>query len=144
MEHIPPGILRQILREFRRILKPDGVMAHVIDNSDHWEHKDKSISRVNFLKFNDLQWNLVNFHRLFYQNRLRHSDYVLMFQNLGFDVVMEKGEVCERSRVALAELQLDRRFRGYDRDDLATITSHIVARPGEIPAVESRKRVRAA
>jgi SAM-dependent methyltransferase len=144
LEHIPPGILRKILRQFRRILKPGGVMAHIVDNSDHWEHKDKSISRVNFLKFGDLTWNAINFHPLFYQNRLRHSDYLTMLQNMGFDVTSQESEICERARVALGDLSLDRRFRGYQRDDLAAITSRIVARPGAVPVAESRRRVAAA
>ena len=50
LEHISKELLIQLFTKFHRILKADGVMCHIIDNSDHWEHKDKSISRINFLK----------------------------------------------------------------------------------------------
>jgi SAM-dependent methyltransferase len=129
LEHIPPRILRQILGQFRRILKSDGVMAHIIDNSDHWEHRDKSISRVNFLRFGDLTWKAINLHPLCYQNRLRHSDYLSMFREMGFEVTVAAGEICEEARIALADMRIDSHFRGYEIDDLATITSRIVAVP---------------
>jgi len=134
LEHIPPHILREILGQFRRILRSDGVMAHIIDNSDHWEHRDKSISRVNFLKFSDLKWKAINFHPLYYQNRLRHSDYISMFREMGFAVTLSAAEVCEAARTALADMRIDPRFRSYEIDDLATITSRIVAMPARVRA----------
>jgi SAM-dependent methyltransferase len=129
LEHIPPPVLIYLLGQFRRVLKPSGVMAHHIDNSDHWEHKDKSISRVNFLKFGDLQWKAINCHPLFYQNRLRHSDYVRLIQEAGFNIHRAEAEVCDRSLSALVGLRLASAFRQYDRRDLATITSKIFGTP---------------
>lgn len=129
LEHIAPPRLEALLRTIRRVLKSDGVMAHLIDNSDHWEHKDKSISRVNFLKFGDSLWSIVNFHPLMYQNRLRHSDYVRLTQSAGFEIDCAEADVCARSMEALSEMRLARRYRQHDLEDLAAITSRIVARP---------------
>src|SRR5262245_53662756 len=53
LEHVPPGVIRAIFRESRRILKPEGFMVHSIDNSDHWKQSDSSISWVNFLQYSD-------------------------------------------------------------------------------------------
>lgn len=137
LEHIAPGMIATLFREFRRILKPNGVMAHIIDNSDHWEHQDKSISRVNFLKFGDTVWSIVNFHPLFYQNRLRHSDYLRLINEAGFAIVGSDAEVCSRSAAALDAIVLSTRFRTYDKKDLATITSRVVAKPAPASAVQA-------
>ena len=39
------------LHESYRLLTPGGLACHYVDNSDRWEHSDKSISQVDFLRF---------------------------------------------------------------------------------------------
>ena len=56
MEHIRPNTLKDAVVDFRRILRPSGYMCHIIDNSDHWQHVDRSISRINFLRFSNKIW----------------------------------------------------------------------------------------
>ena len=131
LEHIPPEVIERLLAQFRRILRPGGVMAHVIDNSDHWEHKDSSISRANFLKFEDRIWNVINAHRLAYQNRLRHYEYREIFKAAGFEIGHDRGQVCERTKAALAKMKLCRRYRDVPIDELAVIMSWFVATPAE-------------
>jgi hypothetical protein len=53
LEHIPKDILSGIMSEAKRLLTKYGVAMHAIDLSDHFEHADKSISKVNFLRFSD-------------------------------------------------------------------------------------------
>ncbi len=43
-EHIDAAILPGILKEFKRIVKKDGIMSHAIDMSDHFAHFDRNIS----------------------------------------------------------------------------------------------------
>src|SRR4029078_511022 len=59
-EHIYPEILIPILKDFKRVVKKDGVMSHFIDMSDHFAHFDKSINIYNFLRFTDAQWNRID------------------------------------------------------------------------------------
>jgi SAM-dependent methyltransferase len=129
LEHVRPADIMTLFAHFRRILRPGGVMAHVIDNSDHWEHKDSSISRANFLKFEDGLWNIINAHRLAYQNRLRHYEYRDMIKAAGFDIRDENGQFCARTKAALAEMKLCRRYHDVPIDDLAVIMSWFVATP---------------
>ncbi len=49
-EHIPADILSAILREFKRVIKPGGLMSHFIDMSDHFAHFDSRITIYNFLE----------------------------------------------------------------------------------------------
>ena len=70
------------------MLKKNGFVSSVIDYSDHYSHTDKNISPLNFLKFNKKNWKKYN-NSYLYQNRLRHSDYKILFKNLDFIIEKE-------------------------------------------------------
>jgi SAM-dependent methyltransferase len=129
-EHVPAGTLEGFLRQFHRILRPDGAMCHLIDNSDHWEHQDRSLSRVDFLRYEDAApiWRLAQLNAQAYQNRLRHSDYRTMFVRAGFGVVLEEGRPDPDALAALETLELARPFRDKAREDLAILGSLFVVR----------------
>jgi SAM-dependent methyltransferase len=134
LEHVRPALLQQMLVEFRRILRPGGVMCHLIDNSDHWQHRDRSISRINFLRFGDAVFALAGLNQQNYQSRLRHSDYASMFLAAGFEILHESADVDSGALESLNKMPLARRFSGYARHDLAAITSRFVLRsPGQGP-----------
>jgi Methyltransferase domain len=124
LEHIPPGTLREIMAEFRRLGAPGAVMDHFVDMSDHYAHFDRSISEFNYLRYSDRAWRPFN-NRLQYQNRLRLSDYRQIIEGAGFRVL---GEEVERGPVeALEQITLAPRFRGYSREDLAVLRCWITA-----------------
>ena len=89
LEHIPAATLEDILRELRRILKPGGIVSAQIDYSDHYAHTDRSISKINYLRFSEQEWRRHN-HKFFFQNRLRHSHYRKIFLDAGFEVLREQ------------------------------------------------------
>lgn len=124
-EHIPGPILSDILKEFRRIITPDGLMTHFIDMSDHYSHFDKSITPYNFLRYSSGQWRWFN-NELQYQNRLRMSQYMALHREAGITVVEERtnGDATQLDTVPLAS-----EFRGFSREDLAVSSGWIVARP---------------
>jgi SAM-dependent methyltransferase len=128
LEHVPEDGLRAFMREFKRILKPGGMACHIIDLSDHWEHKDKSISRVNFLKYPDWQWRLTCLHPQNYQNRLRRVEYRQILLDAGFTIITQSAETHAASLEALDTLPLADRFRAFGKDELAIITASFVAR----------------
>jgi SAM-dependent methyltransferase len=123
LEHVPPEVIKDILSESYRLLRPGGVSCHLIDHSDHWEHRDKTLTPVNFLKYSDsiFRWTYIN--SLNYQNRLRHSQYLDMLQAAGMRLLREQHEVDERSLRALEHMPLAVRFRGFASEDLATVES---------------------
>jgi SAM-dependent methyltransferase len=86
LEHIYPDALKDILKEFKRISKSDGVSSHFIDMSDHFAHMDKSINIYNFLKFSEGQWKLID-NSIQPQNRLRINHYRDMYRQLGLNVL---------------------------------------------------------
>lgn len=104
-EHIYPIILIPILEEFKRVVKPQGVMSHFIDMSDHFAHFDRSISIYNFLKFTPRQWQWID-NPIQPQNRLRIYDYKKIYEDLGIplnDVTLREGNMSNLKNITLAE-----------------------------------------
>jgi len=89
LEHIPLASLEAILRELRRIVTPGGIVSAQIDYSDHYAQADRSISKLNYLRFTEAEWRRYN-HRCFYQNRLRHNHYRGLFEAAGFTVLQQE------------------------------------------------------
>jgi cyclopropane fatty-acyl-phospholipid synthase-like methyltransferase len=129
LEHVPRATLASFLRVFHRILRPGGAMCHVIDNSDPWQHSDRSLSRISFLRYSDssLLWRLAQLNMQAYHNRLRHSDYRAMFEDAGFRVLVEMGEPDEQCLRDLRSIRLAPQFAGRDPRDLCILTSLFVA-----------------
>jgi len=128
LEHIPAHSIFEIFSESYRLLKSGGLGCHFVDPSDHWQHGDPSITKINFLQFSDTMHNLVHFSPLNYHNRLRHPEYVAMLRRSGFEIVREEREVDERSLQALPHMKLATRFLGYSPLDLATTNTFVLAR----------------
>jgi SAM-dependent methyltransferase len=128
-EHVPEAQIAFFLREFHRILRPGGMTAHLVDNSDHWQHRDRALSRINFLRFEDGDpfWKLGQFNPQAFQNRLRHDDYVRLLQDAGFELRAALGEPDPKCLGDLAELPLAARFQGHAPRDLAVLISLFVA-----------------
>ena len=127
-EHIPPPVLGEILKESSRALTPGGLICHFIDNSDHWAHGDRSISRVNFLRYSDRQFRWTYINSINYQNRLRHSQYLALFAEHGFQVLREQSVIEPATLEAVSRIPLASRFARFPREDLATTDTYLLAR----------------
>lgn len=127
LEHIPPHILERIFGEFHRLLKQDGAMCHIIDNSDHREHIDPSICRINFLRYSAARHRLISrLNPLDYQSRWRHSHYLELFRDCGFAICRDVSEPDPVTLEALRQFQPHPDFRHLPADDLAILTSTLV------------------
>jgi SAM-dependent methyltransferase len=129
LEHVPQPQVAYFFRQFRRILRNGGVMCHMIDNSDHWQHKDHRLSRVEFLRYEEsaLIWRLAQMDEQAFQNRLRHSDYERMMADAGFRILLSEGEPDGTCLQDLERIPLSSRFQGYAPPDLAILVSLFVA-----------------
>ncbi len=83
LEHISKADLMLIMVELRRILTPGGVCSFAIDYHDHFARTDPGIDGLHFLRFEEQEWKRWN-SDLQYQTRLRHDDYVELFEEAGF------------------------------------------------------------
>jgi SAM-dependent methyltransferase len=136
LEHIPPETLLRLYGDFQRCLRPGGAMAHIIDNSDHREHRDKRLSRIDFLRYPASTWRLLCLNKQDYCNRLRHSDHIALIRAAGFRIELERAEIDEKAAIEATRMRLAEEFRGKQPRDLAVITSHVIARP-ESPALRA-------
>lgn len=128
LEHISPTTIKKLFIEFNKLLRSDGAMCHIIDNSDHWEHGDKSIGRLNFLKYSQASFNIISsMNPLDYQNRLRHSEYKTLMKDTGFKVIFDQSPPDQKALNDLNSLRIDKSFQKFTTEDLAILTSYVVA-----------------
>jgi len=128
LEHIPPEDIGSILRECYRIMRDDGLMSVLIDYDDHYSYFDSTISPYNYLQYSDRMWSLFS-PALHYQNRLRHRDYLELFQSAGFHVVEDQHkDATEMDLKELEQLSIDARFQNYSLRDLAVHSAFLVIR----------------
>jgi SAM-dependent methyltransferase len=125
MEHIYPEVLNPILVEFRRILRPDGCMSHVIDLSDHFAHLDARITPYNFLRFTDRWWRAID-NSIQPQSRLRVDDYRNLFAETGW--VSDSETTNPGDETLLHQIKLADRFGAKAPEVNAVMEMHSVLR----------------
>jgi hypothetical protein len=127
LEHIPETVLEHIIRHSASVLTPDGYACHTIDLSDHWEHCDKSISRVNFLQYDGLAWKFAGLNPQNFQNRLRRFEYVDLLARNNFKILSASGDPHQGALKALETLPLCVRYRNVPHHELAVMGAQIIA-----------------
>lgn len=86
-EHVYPVILKDILKEFKRIVKKEGLQSHFVDMSDHFAHFDQSINIYNFLQYSNTAWDKVIDNSIQPQNRWRYPQFVELYNNLNIPLI---------------------------------------------------------
>jgi SAM-dependent methyltransferase len=129
-EHVTPAALAAILREGNRVLREGGLFVHRVDYSDHFSHKDPSISPVNFLQYSAKEWDRIAGNRFMYMNRLRVDDFLQLFRDAGHDILVAESDVNREVEALLAGggFTLAREFRAKPAQVLATTGSWFVTR----------------
>ena len=125
-EHIPEDVLREILAECYRISHPGTIISHEEDYSDHYSHKDASITPYNLLQFTDEQWDHTYMPH-YYQNNLRHNNIRDLIVEAGFKIIDEKRITPENAAEMLKSVNLAPKFRDYPIEDLFAVRGYFVA-----------------
>jgi SAM-dependent methyltransferase len=119
-EHIPADVLARILAEARRVLKPDGLLLHTVDPSDHFSHDDDSITAINFLQFSESDWEKWAGNKFMYHNRLRAFEYLRLFDEAGARLLRRTETLDETSLRALRNgFPLHSQFQHIRPEELA-------------------------
>jgi hypothetical protein len=128
-EHIPREVLMAILAEGNRIISREGLFVHRVDYSDHFSHSDTHISPINFLQYSDAKWNRYADNRYMYMNRLRHDDFLTLFDSNGHKIVATEPAIDKASLELLnaGGLNVDARFGDKAVEVLATTASWIIS-----------------
>lgn len=126
LEHVPQPTIAALFAEAFRVLRPGGVMVHLIDLSDHFAHADPSITSINFLQFSEQQF--ARYNTIFcYQNRLRPRAYEQMVKDQGFKILYWVPKLNERALEALPTLSISADFTGHSLEELCTSSICVVA-----------------
>ncbi len=122
LEHVPQKMIESILLEGNRIVRKSGAFLHIIDYTDHFSHGDKSISAINFLSFSENKWRFLAGNRFTYVNRMRHDDFLSLFEKVGHKILLDEPFINERLRsfVDLDSMNLSEQFQLKSRDILST------------------------
>jgi len=123
LEHIEPTQLQLLMTRLAENLSSGGLSIHSIDYSDHYA-RGAAVSRYNFLKFSDKQWRPYN-SPFQYVNRLRHSEYLTIFERTGLRIV-HAAPYAEPLPADIHE-NLAPQFRQFAADDINVMRARIVA-----------------
>lgn len=124
-EHVNKQVLIGILQEFIRILKPDGLMSHFIDMTDHFAHFDNSITIYNFLRYSEGFWSLID-NNIQPQNRLRFKDYKGIYEFLKIPITEESFELGNLSE--LKKITVHEAYASYTLEELAISHCYLVSK----------------
>jgi SAM-dependent methyltransferase len=116
---------RRVQEDIHRLLRPGGVQVTSIDYVDHGQDRRNPRTMYNMLRYTDRTWDLMTSHRSTWTNRLRHSDWVELFGEVGFEVETVIPRRVPHPVSAYRDLgYLDR----YGDDDLLTAGATFVLR----------------
>jgi SAM-dependent methyltransferase len=127
-EHIPPEILKAILLEGGRIIKPGGLFINTVDYQDHFAVYTNTIHRLNFLQYGDGEWEKYNSNKYTYVNRLRHEDFLKLFDELGHKIIYMEAPQDESVKKLLdsGQVKLDKKYQNMDKDMLSIMGAWFV------------------
>lgn len=129
-EHIPLNIIYNILMEGNRIITGDGLFINSIDYADHFAQMDKNISAVNFLQYNDKEWERYAGNRYMYMNRARHDEFIKLFESAGHEFL----EIEEHKDTRACELletggiKLDKKFKEKGKEILSITGARFITK----------------
>jgi len=124
-EHIFPNVLEGILKEFKRVIKPNGVMSHFIDMSDHFAHFDHSITIYNFLRYSQNKWKMID-NDIQPQNRLRFKEYLKMYEENAIPII--ETVVREGNLEDLRRQKIHTEYQSYSEAELAISHGYIISK----------------
>lgn len=122
LEHVRKHELADVLKELKRILKPNGFASHNIDFQDHLA------GALNNLRFSERVWESSLFTQSgFYTNRIPAVTMHRMFRDVGFKIEREEFGKWPQLPTPRRALHLD--FQTYRDEELTNRTSHVLLRP---------------
>jgi SAM-dependent methyltransferase len=130
LEHVRRHEFAPMLRETRRLLRPDGYSSHVIDIRDHLGES------LHSLRFPAKVWESSWFAKSgFYTNRLRYGEIVKIAEQAGFEVTTS--ETITWPTLPLAKSRLRPEYQAMDDDDLRVSSFTIVLTPNKAEAADT-------
>lgn len=86
LEHVPRKSLRNVIRDFYRILKPGGYSIHQIGIDDHLAH-GTNLNKKFYLSISKKEWDDKYNNIVQHINLVQKSEYLKIFNEEGFELV---------------------------------------------------------
>ena len=129
LEHIPAPVIRNIIKEGKRILKDEGLFVHIVDLTDHFSHSDTSITSINFYQYSDTMWKILAGNKFMYQNRMLPDEYLELFTNEEVRVQIVNKVLDENAHSQMGtDFKLNNFFQEFSHETPAVSHIQIVAR----------------
>jgi SAM-dependent methyltransferase len=123
LEHVRLCEFAKIVREMRRVLKPDGVASHQIDFRDHLQNG------LNNLRFRERIWESEFMASSgFYTNRLNWPTMEKLFRDAGLSVELRSFHTWPKG-LPTRQRDMARPFRNMPADELMVMDAQVVLRP---------------
>jgi SAM-dependent methyltransferase len=126
LEHVDRRILPGFIRNFYRVMKPNGYMVHQIDIADHFAYFVPSASRKHYYKYSDTTWERHFENKVQYFNRIQRPEWLDLFRSAGFELV-EENLLSE----TISTTKIDDKYKNLSKQDLECMTMRVVyKKPG--------------
>jgi hypothetical protein len=131
LQHVRPDALVAIFREGKRLLKAQGLSIHYTNVGDLFAGIDPSIGPLNFLQFDEQEWESIAGNRYMYHNRLRVDELRGLCETAGLRILSADALINQESlgRLKSGQLALDHRFRDKSPETNATDRIWLTATP---------------
>jgi SAM-dependent methyltransferase len=126
LEHVPPEVIADLMREIKRVLRPGGFGMHGANCGDHYAYFDKSITMLNYLQYSHDEWKFWD-NDLLYQNRLRPRDFVRLAEDAGLKTVFVRAQPAPELMKRLPEFKLSPEFLAYPPEELCATSVGLVS-----------------
>lgn len=125
LHRIPEDELHHLFERIVKFGKCDIVSHHVFEHMDILSFQDPNLNPYQFLTYSDRIYNMIQ-TKYSFQNRLRHSDFIDIFQEYGFEPLYVKLQKDDSDY--LTGLDLNDRFARKPNSDLITRRSRVLAK----------------
>ncbi|MEO6185605.1 MAG: class I SAM-dependent methyltransferase [Steroidobacteraceae bacterium] len=129
LEHVPEPVIRALMKESRRVLRPGGIALHSVNCGDHYAYFDKRVTQIHYLRHGPASWWLWN-NDLQYQNRLRANDFLALAREAGLTVVLDIQRPRPELLATIDAFPIAPEFQHYSREQLCTTSIDFVASKG--------------
>lgn len=131
LEHVSPLDIKKMHQKFKNEI-PEAYIIHLISPSDHRAYVDSKLSNQDFLRYSDSEWEKKQ-TRFDYHNRLRLPQYLDIFKELGYEILLlefESPNINSETYKKFKSVPLHQDYQKYSDDELTAGSINMVLKLG--------------
>lgn len=122
LDHVKLSDFTILIKEFRRIVRTNGICSHCIDLRDHLS------SSLNHLRFSNRLWEAEFMSKSgFYTNRLRYHEIVKLFEKAGFSSKITN--IQKWDKPPISKSKFSDHYKSMSDEELSISVFDIVSKP---------------